>query len=160
MTERALFGFHPSRLIYWKWYILSLGIIAIGILLLLSFFGIIPFELTVIKEYDMYIFSMIPLLGLFPATIAEVLRRSDLYVLTDQRIIERVGIFNVKENSMEWRNVANYTFTQSFGEKIFGMGTIHLYSSGGVEHKAELAIKKTSHISRLKPFLDKLIQKE
>ena len=160
MTERALFGFHPSRLVYGKWYLLSLGIIIIGLLLLLSFFGIIPFNITIFRVYDMYIFSMIPLIGLIPATIAEVKRKSDLYVLTDQRIIEKTGIFNIKENSMEWRNVANYTFTQSFSEKLFGVGTILLYSSGGVEHKAELMIKKTSHIKKIKVFLDKLIQKE
>ena len=158
--EKVYFGFHPSRLVYWKWYLLSLIIILVGSISLLSMFGIISLGISISKEYDMYIFSALPFVGLVPLLIAEILRRSDLYVLTNERIIEKTGIFNIRENSVEWRNVVNYTFTQSFAEKLFSIGTVRLYSAGGVEQEAELVIKKTSHIKRIKVFLDKLIQKE
>jgi uncharacterized membrane protein YdbT with pleckstrin-like domain len=158
--EKAYFGFHPSRFVYWKWYLLALIIILAGSIPLLSMFDVIPLELTFIEGYDLYIFSAIPIIGLVPLLIAEILKHTDLYVLTNDRIIEKTGLFNVKENSVEWRNVVNYTFTQSFAEKLFSVGTIRLYSSGGVEHQAELVIKKTSHIKRIKNFLDKLIQNE
>ena len=158
--EKAYFGFHPSRFVYWKWYLLSIIVILAGSIPLLSLFDIIPIDITLIADYDLYIFSVIPLIGLIPLVIAEITRRSDLYVLTNDRIIEKTGLFNIRENSVEWRNVVNYTFTQSFMEKLFNLGTIRLYSSGGVEHQAELVVKKTSHINRIKNFLDKLIQKE
>jgi uncharacterized membrane protein YdbT with pleckstrin-like domain len=158
--EKIYFGFHPSRFVYWKWYMISLIVILLGSIPLLSLFDIIPLELSLFQDYDLYIFSAIPLIGLIPLLIAEILRHSDLYVLTNERIIEKTGLFNVKENSVEWRNVVNYTFTQSFAEKMFNIGTVRLYSSGGVEHQAELVIKKTSHIKKIKVFLDKLIQKE
>ena len=158
--EKAYFGFHPSRFVYWKWYLLSIIVILAGSIPLLSLFDIIPIDITLIADYDLYIFSVIPLIGLIPLVIAEITRRSDLYVLTNDRIIEKTGLFNIRENSVEWRNVVNYTFTQSFMEKLFNLGTIRLYSSGGVEHQAELVVKKTYHIKRIKLFLDKLIQKE
>jgi uncharacterized membrane protein YdbT with pleckstrin-like domain len=158
--EKVYFGFHPSRLVYWKRYLLSLIIILVGSVPLLSLLNIVPVDFTIAEGYDLYIFSILPLIGLIPLSMAEISRHSDLYVLTDQRIIEKTGIFNIRENSVEWRNVVNYTFTQSFAEKLFSIGTIRLYSAGGVEQEAELVIKKTSHIKKIKLFLDKLIQKE
>lgn len=158
--EKVYFGFHPSRFVYWRWYLLSIIVILLGSIPLLSLSGIVPLGLAFFGDYDLYVFSAIPAIGLIPLLIAEILRRSDLYVLTNERIIEKTGLFNVKENSVEWRNVVNYTFTQSVAEKMFSIGTIRLYSSGGVEHQAELSIKKTPHIKKIKAFLDKLIQKE
>jgi hypothetical protein len=42
---------------------------------------------------------------------------------------------------------------------MLDIGTIKLYSSGGVEHEAEVIIKRTPHIKKIRFLLDKLIQK-
>lgn len=157
MREKAYFGFHPSRLSFWKWYLVAIIIILIGLILILSIFDIIPFSIQFIKDYALYI-SIIPFIGIVFIIIAEMLRRSDTYIITSHRIIERAGIINIKEDSINWEKISNYSLMQNAFDRILGTGSIHLWSMGG-EDEPEVTIKKSAQILKIRNLLDKLIQR-
>jgi uncharacterized membrane protein YdbT with pleckstrin-like domain len=157
MREKAYFGFHPSRLAFWKWYLVALILIITGLVFILSVFNIIPFSIPFIKDYAIYI-SIIPFVGIVFIIIAEMLRRCDTYIITSHRIIEKSGIINIKEDSINWEKISNYSLTQNAVDRIFGIGSIHLWSMGG-EIEPEVTIKKTAQILKIRNLLDKLIQR-
>jgi len=158
MPEQVYLVFHPTRLAYFKWYLIALIFIAIGIFVILSVFGIISFSLPIPKEYNIYT-VFIPLVGIVFIIIAGLLRRVDTYYITNYRIIEKRGIINIKEDSINWEKISNFSLTQNAVDRIFNIGTIRLYSMGGIE-EAEVTIKKSPHVHKIKTLLERLIEKK
>jgi len=157
MPEKAFFGFHPSRLAFWKWYLVAIIIIIVGLILILSVFDIIPFDIPFIKDYVVYV-SITPFIGIVFIIIAEILRHFDTYIITNHRIIERSGIINIKEDSINWEKISNYSLIQNAFDRMLGTGSINLWSMGG-EDEPEVTIKKSAHILKIRNLLDKLIQR-
>ncbi|MCM1507215.1 MAG: PH domain-containing protein [Ruminococcus flavefaciens] len=50
------------------------------------------------------------------------------YFLTENKIITRKGFFNIEEDEMEIYKIDDKKMTFSFGQRIFGCGTIIIYS--------------------------------
>lgn len=159
MPEQTYLIFRPTRLAFFKWYLLALIIILIGVIISLSAFEIIKIGLTIPKDYSIYTVVM-PFIGIIFIIIAGLFRRVDTYYITNFRIVERRGIFNIKEDSINWEKVSNYSLNQSFIDRIFNIGTIRLYSMGGIEEEAEVTIKKAPNIHKIKALLDKLIERK
>lgn len=159
MPEQTYLIFRPTRLAYLKWYLLALIIIIIGVIVPLSAFEIIKIGLIIPKDYSIYTI-IIPVIGIVFILIVGLFRRVDTYYITNFRIVERRGIFNIKEDSINWEKVSNYSLNQSFIDRIFNIGTIRLYSMGGIEEEAEVTIKKAPNIHKIKALLDKLIERK
>jgi len=96
--------------------------------------------------------------GLFLILIAELLRRNDKYAITSFRVIEKSGIINIDEDSVYWEKLSNYELTQNFIDRIFNIGTIKLWSTGGAD-VPEVIIRKAPNVKKIRFLLDKLIQK-
>jgi len=160
MPEQTYLKFHPTKLAYLEWYLLALITIGIGIFIILSVYGLIPVKLPIPKEYNIYT-VFIPFIGLVFIIIAGLLRKVDTYYITNYRVIEKRGIFNIKEDSVNWEKVSNYSLSQSAIERLFNIGTLRLYSIGGAEDvEAEIVIKKAANIHKIKALLDKLIERK
>ena len=159
MPEQTYLIFRPTRLAFLKWYLIASIIILIGIVITLSAFEIIKIGLTIPKDYSLYTI-VIPLMGIVFLIIVSLFRRVDTYYITNFRIIERRGIFNIKEDSINWEKISNYSLSQSVVDRIFNVGTIRLYSMGGIEEEAEVTIKKAPNIHKIKALLDKLIERK
>ncbi len=157
MAERTYLIFHPTRLAYFLWYIVAIIIIAVGILL---FFNIIPIS-SFIRGYEYYFLIFFTAVGIILIGIAEIFRRTDKYAITNFRVIEKKGIINIKENSIYWEKIANYSLTQNLFERVFRVGTIKLWSMGGGGEgvNAEVTIKRAPHVKKIRFLLDKLIQR-
>ena len=159
MPEQTYLIFHPTRLAFLKWYLIALIFILVGIFIILSAFAIIKFGLTVPKDYSLYTI-LIPFIGVVFIIIAGLLRKVDTYYITNYRIIEKRGIINIKEDSINWEKISNYSLTQSAIDRLFNIGTIRLYSMGGIEEEAEVTIKRAPHIHKIKALLEKLIERK
>ncbi|MFH1229623.1 MAG: PH domain-containing protein [Candidatus Aenigmatarchaeota archaeon] len=160
MVEKTYVRFHPTRLAYIQWYLLAFIFIGLGIFVILAAYDMLPIILSIPNEYAIYSF-FIPVLGTFFIIIADLLRRDDTYTVTNYRIIEKRGIFNIKEDSVNWDKVSNYTLTQNIIDRLFSIGTIRLYSVGGADAiDAEVTIKKAPNIHKIKALLDKLIERK
>lgn len=154
MAEQTYLIFHPARLAFLKWYILGVIIIILGFLF---FFDIIPIS-SLIKDYNIYFLLFFGATGIILLGIAEILRKNDKYAITNNRIIEKSGIINIEEDSIYWEKVANYELKQNLFDRIFKVGTIKIWSTGG-EEEPEVIIKKAPNVKRIRLLLDKLIQK-
>lgn len=159
MPEQTYLIFHPTRLAFLKWYLIALIFILVGIFVILSAFEIIRFGLTVSKDYSLYTI-FIPFIGIVFIIIAGLLRKVDTYYITNYRIIEKRGIINIKEDSINWEKISNYSLTQSAIGRLFNIGTIRLYSMGGIEEEAEVTIKRAPHVRKIKALLEKLIERK
>lgn len=159
MPEQTYLIFRPTKLAYLKWYLIALIVILVGVIVSLSAFEIIKIGLTIPKDYSIYTI-IIPFIGIVFILIIGLFRKVDTYYITNFRIIERRGIFNIKEDSINWEKVSNYSLNQSFIDRIFNIGTIRLYSMGGIEEEAEVTIKKAPNIHKIKALLDKLIERK
>ena len=158
MPEQTYLIFHPTRLAFLKWYLIALIIIAVGIFIILSAFEIIK-VVTISKDYSLYTI-FIPFTGVIFIIIAGLLRKVDTYYITNYRIIEKRGIISIKEDSINWEKISNYSLTQSAIDRLFNVGTIRLYSMGGIEEEAEVTIKRAPHIHKIKALLEKLIERK
>ena len=150
MPERLIATFHPTRFLFWKYYLVGLFFIILGIVLYLGF---VPTIEAIPKHYYL-VFSLI---GLLSIAIAEKQRMDDKYIFTNYKITERIGTVSIQENTVSWDRLASYSFTQSFLDRILGTGTIDLWSIGE-EMNPEVSIKKVSHIKKVLEVLDKLIK--
>ena len=159
MPEQTYLIFRPTRLAYLKWYLIAFAIIIIGVIVVLSAFEIIKIGLTISKDYNLYTL-LIPFIGIVFALVIGLLRKIDTYYITNFRVIERRGIFNIKEDSINWEKISNYSLSQTAMDRIFNVGTIRLYSMGGIEEEAEVTIKKAPNIHKIKALLDKLIERK
>ena len=158
MAEQLYLKFHPTRLAFLRYYLIAFILIFAGILIILSVYDIIDFKIAISEDYKVYTI-FIPFFGVIFIIMSETLRNDHTYFITSNRMKEKTGIVNIKENSIEWENVAHFTFSQNVLERLIDIGTINLYSLGTKEEKAEIVIKKVPHLKRIKVLLEKLIAK-
>jgi len=155
MAEQTYLIFHPTRLAYLRWYIIAVFVIAVGILV---FLDVLPIP-SAISNYNLYFLAFFSVAGTILIAIPEFLRKNDKYAITNFRVIEKRGIINIEEDSIYWEKVANYELTQDLFDRIFKIGTIRLWSTGG-EDNPEVIIKRAPQVKRIRLLLDKLIQKK
>lgn len=80
---------------------------------------------------------------------------NNTYLIRDNEIIHRRGVFNLKEDTYSLRNVEALTLEQGFIGKIFNFGTIHFYSP---VLKQEYYIENVSAPSSIKSFIEENIK--
>lgn len=153
MAEQTYMIFHPTRLAYLKWYIIAIFLITFSI----SLFFFIPLQ-SLLSGFYLYIIVFFIAAGVLLILIAELLRRHDKYAITSFRVIEKSGIINIEEDSVYWEKLSNYELDQNFFDRIFNIGTIKLWSTGG-EDKPEVTIRQAPNIKKIRFLLDKLMQK-
>jgi uncharacterized membrane protein YdbT with pleckstrin-like domain len=150
MEEKTILTFHPTRLSYVKLYFLGLLLILLG---LFGYLGIFRVNIPNVSF----------LLGLFLGTIlillAEILRLFSTYTITDQRIIERYGIFSKKENSVTWDKISSSSLQQTLFERLMNIGDIELWSVGGSE-EPEITLMNVPNIKKVTSLIDSLIKKK
>lgn len=73
-----------------------------------------------------------------------------VYTLTETRLIIKKGIFNVSEEEIRLYRILDITLKRSFGERIFGLGTLHLCTADKSTPEIDIArIKKSPEIRTL-----------
>jgi uncharacterized membrane protein YdbT with pleckstrin-like domain len=160
MPEQTYLTFHPTRIAFLKWYLIAILFIAIGVFVIFSVYGLVGFSLPVPEDYKIYTL-LIPFIGVIFILVADFSRKDDTYYITSHRIVERKGIFNIEEDSIEWEKISNYGLSQNMFDRIFNIGTIRLYSVGGAkDEEAEVVIRQVSNLQKIKALLDRLIERK
>jgi uncharacterized membrane protein YdbT with pleckstrin-like domain len=155
MAEQTYMIFHPTRLAYIRWYIIAVFLITFGVALFI-FSSSLP---LVLSGSILYVLIFFAVSGIILVAIAEILRKNDKYAITNFRVIEKRGIIKIEEDSIYWEKVANYELVQGLFDRIFKIGTIRLWSTGG-EDDPEVVIKRAPQVNKIRFLLDKLIQKK
>ena len=80
------------------------------------------------------------------------------YILTESKLITRVGFFNIKEDEIELYRVYDKAIQLSFGQRIVGVGTIKLLSKDSdTPVKSLESVKKPREVKRI---IDEAVQKQ
>ena len=131
--EKIVEIYYPSRWIYLKYYL-------IGIILLL-----LPFPIA---------FRAI---GIIPILIAELLKRGNRYIITTERVIHEYTFLSRSIRTAPYSQIQDIHLTQSFAERLVGIGTININTAGGPEMevifkgvKKPLQVKKLIEEKRIK----------
>ncbi|MBR4343321.1 MAG: PH domain-containing protein [Lachnospiraceae bacterium] len=80
------------------------------------------------------------------------------YMLTGEKLIINRGFFNTKEDEVKLYRVTDFSLSRTFGQKIFGLGTLKVLSSDKSCPALELInIKKSAAVKEL---ISKLVEEE
>lgn len=80
------------------------------------------------------------------------------YEATADRLITHKGLFNTETNEILLYRILDIKMTRKLGQKLFGVGTIVLYSADQSDKTLELKnIRKPSEVRR---FLSKAVEQE
>lgn len=112
--EKIVLETHPHRWVYAKWY-------AFGVLLLFTLYGIV---------IGMPYLALGALLGFLVILIVGLLRRANKYYLTTKRVIHEYRLITGKISSTFYNKIQDIHFTQNPFERILGIGTIYVNTSG------------------------------
>ena len=78
------------------------------------------------------------------------------YKLTDDKLIVSTGIFSINEEEIRLYRIMDVTLKRSFGERLWGLGTIHICSSD--KTTPELDIKRVRQSSDVKEMLSDMVE--
>ena len=80
------------------------------------------------------------------------------YKITESRIFIETGLFNLHEEEILLYRVRDISLTRSFGQRIFGVGTIHILSSDKTCEHADL--KNVRSPKEVKELLFENVEKQ
>lgn len=117
-------------------------------------FGIVEFKPTfMIKTQDEFFSTMLVFAFLLPAVFLieepSVERMIRKYVLTNNEVIKREGIFRKKELIMPYSVVAGVTVEKGVVGRIFDYGTVHISAFGKMEDIDMKGMRNPEEISRI-----------
>jgi uncharacterized membrane protein YdbT with pleckstrin-like domain len=72
--------------------------------------------------------------GIFLIIIGEIrIRKLGTYYLTDYRIVSTKGLFGTKMDSLSYSMIVNVRISQSFIERVFGLGDLEISTARGAQ---------------------------
>lgn len=80
-----------------------------------------------------------------------------VYYLTENLLTIKSGFFNTKEEEIRLYRIMDITLNRSFGERIFGLGTIHCCSAD--KSTPEFDIKRIKNPREVRTLLSDLVEK-
>ena len=81
-----------------------------------------------------------------------------VYSFDEERIFIKSGVFNIKEDEVRLYRILDLSLTRSFGQRMFGLGTIVVDSSDKTMKCFE--IKNIKHAQEAKEQLSQLVEEE
>ncbi len=79
------------------------------------------------------------------------------YSLTEERLFVETGFFNTTENEVRLYRIMDVQLTRSLGQKIVGVGTIHVKSAD--KTLKDFEIKSVKDSRNVKEMLSELVEK-
>lgn len=78
------------------------------------------------------------------------------YSLTEERLFIETGFFNSTENEVRLYRIMDLQLTRSLGQKMFGLGTIHIKSADKI--MKDFDIKSVKNSREVKELLSELVE--
>ena len=79
-----------------------------------------------------------------------------VYKLTEEKLLVETGLFNINQEEVRLYRILDVTLKRSFGQRIFGLGTIHCCSAD--KTTPEFDIKNIKNSEKVKEMLSDLIE--
>ena len=80
------------------------------------------------------------------------------YMVTSEKLLIRTGVFSIREEEIRLYRIMDLTLKRSFGQRIFGVGTIHCCSAD--KSTPEFDIQSVKRPGIVKNLLSDLVEQE
>lgn len=80
------------------------------------------------------------------------------YLLTDERLLIDTGLLNRKEEEIRLYRILDITLKRPFGQRLWGLGTIHLCTAD--KSTPEMDIKRIKNSREIKNMLSDMVERE
>lgn len=80
------------------------------------------------------------------------------YRLSTEKLIVSTGFFNTKEEETKLYRITDLSISRSFGQKLFGLGTVTIHGSDKTD--SVLVLKNIKRSAYVKELLSKLVEAE
>ena len=80
------------------------------------------------------------------------------YMVTSEKLLIRTGLFSIREEEVRLYRIMDLTLKRSFGQRIFGVGTIHCCSAD--KSTPEFDIQSVKRPGFVKDLLSDLVEQE
>lgn len=80
------------------------------------------------------------------------------YKLTEDKLTIQTGFFNIKQEEIRLYRIMDVTLNRKFGQRIFGLGTIHCCSAD--KSTPEFDIKNIKDSEKVKDLLSDKVEQE
>ena len=80
------------------------------------------------------------------------------YTLTDKKLILKQGFLTSTEDEILLYRIIDLTKKRTFSQKLFGLGSLHIYSSD--KSTPELTLENIRHLNEFYTFLSENVEKE
>lgn len=80
------------------------------------------------------------------------------YKVTDEKLMIKSGLFNTNEEEIRLYRIMDMTLKRTLGQRMFGLGTIHVISAD--KSTPEFDIKRIKKSSEVMEMLSELVEKE
>ena len=80
------------------------------------------------------------------------------YKLTEEKLMIQTGFFNIKQEEIRLYRIMDITLNRRFGQRIFGLGTIHCCSAD--KSTPEFDIKNIKKSEAVKELLSDKVEQE
>ncbi len=81
-----------------------------------------------------------------------------VYEITDDRLTLRKGFFRTETDEILLYRILDLKMVRTLGQKIFGVGTVTLYSADQSHHTLEL--KNIKHPEKVRRFISSIVERE
>lgn len=81
-----------------------------------------------------------------------------VYEITDDRLTLRKGFFRTETDEILLYRILDLKLVRTLGQKIFGVGTVTLYSADQSHHTLEL--KNIKHPEKVRRFISSIVERE
>ena len=80
-----------------------------------------------------------------------------VYSLSEDRLFVKTGLFNLRTEEIILYRIRDISLRRSLGQRLFGMGTVHICSS---DHTCpELDVKNILHSEKVKELIHEQVEK-
>ncbi|MDE6233275.1 MAG: PH domain-containing protein [Lachnospiraceae bacterium] len=81
-----------------------------------------------------------------------------VYSLTNEKLLITTGFFNKHEEEVRLYRIMDISLNRTFGQRIFGLGTIHVNSAD--KSTPEFDIKSVKDSEKIKDMLSDMVEEE
>lgn len=81
-----------------------------------------------------------------------------VYKLTEEKLLIETGFFSKKEEEIRLYRIMDLTLQRSFGERLFGLGTVHCCTAD--KSTPEFDILKVKKAKEVKNLISDLVEKQ
>ncbi len=122
--ETTLMSLRPSRVLFLRYYVAAFLLLILSVVIGFGIFMMPAIGPVVATLVTIGVAGLLLFTALILVLVAELSRLGTRYIVTDFRVIRKVGIVRRKENAMPFNKLERTEMSQGVIDRILGIGSV------------------------------------